>query len=86
MQKILVPIAALVFGLSSSLAFAEETQGTISEIDQASGTIVLDSGDTFTLQEGVSMEGLQPGAEVTVSFEYDEASGRAVATSVTPAQ
>lgn len=84
MKKFVIPIAAAVFGLSTSLALAEEATGQILEVDQAAGTIVLDSGQAFTLQEGASMEGLEPGTEVTVSYEIDPESGEAVVTSVQP--
>ncbi len=47
-----------------------------------SATLVLEDGTTFTLAEGVSMEGLEPGTEVTVSYEDQD--GTLVATEVAP--
>ena len=41
-------------------------------VDPATGIIILDDGQTYTLAEGVSVEGLQPGDVVTVSFEVQD--------------
>ena len=84
MKTYLLPVAAVAFGLSTSLALAEEAIGKITQMDANTGILVLDTGQTFTLKEGVPVEGLQPGTKVEVSFQYDEASGNAVATEVQP--
>ncbi len=80
MHKLVAPLAALAFAFSIAAAQAEEADGRIIAIDQTSGTIVLDDGTTFTVSEGISMEGLEPGTEVTVS--YEELDGQLVATDV----
>ncbi len=61
-------------------AHADEADGKIAAAD--STTLILEDGTTFTLAEGVSMEGLEPGTEVTVSFE--EQDGQLIATEVAP--
>ncbi len=61
---------------------AEEAGGKIAAVDPSAGTIVLEDGTTFTIAEGVSMEGLQPGTEVKVSFE--EQDGQLIASEVVP--
>ena len=61
---------------------ADEATGKVTAVDPISGQIMLEDGTTFTLAEGVSMEGLEPGTEVTVSFE--EQDGQLIATEVAP--
>lgn len=83
-MKLIAPIAALAFALSVATADAheaasDETAGKIVVVDES--TLVLEDGATFTISEGVSIEGLGPGTEVTVSFE--EQDGQIVATEVT---
>ncbi|HMB75167.1 MAG TPA: DUF1344 domain-containing protein [Kiloniellaceae bacterium] len=85
MKKLIAPLAAAVFALSLSAAQADEAGGKISMADQATGTITLEDGTAFILSEGVSMEGLEPGTEVTVSYEQKD-DGSLVATEVTPNQ
>jgi Cu/Ag efflux protein CusF len=80
MNKLVAPFAALAFAFSMAAAHADEAAGKISAAD--AGTLVLEDGTTFTLAEGVSMEGLEPGTEVTVSFE--EQDGQLIATEVAP--
>ncbi|MDX1423659.1 MAG: DUF1344 domain-containing protein [Kiloniellales bacterium] len=81
MNKFVAPFAALAFVLSAGTAFADEAAGKISAVD--SQTLVLEDGTTFTIGEGVSTEGLEPGTEVTVS--YEEQDGQMVITEVAPA-
>ncbi len=83
MKKILAPVAALAFALSISAAQADEAAGKIASVDPAQGTIVLEDGTAFTVMEGLSMEGLEPGTDVLVSFEDKD--GQLVATEVAPA-
>ena len=82
MRKVLSAVcAAAVLGLAG-LANAEEASGKISSVDMKSRTIQLEDGTSFTVEEAVSLEGLEPGTEVTVSFE--EQDGENVASEVTP--
>jgi len=80
MYKLIAPIAALAFVFSAAIAQADEAAGKISAVDASS--ITLEDGTTFTIGEGVSTEGLEPGTEVTVSYEEKE--GQKVATEVAP--
>ncbi len=80
MNKLIAPFAALAFAFSMATAHADEAAGKIAAAD--AGTLILEDGTTFTLAEGVSMEGLEPGTEVTVSFE--EQDGQLIATEVAP--
>ncbi len=82
MKKLVAPFAALAFVFSIAIAQADETAGKVAAVDPASGSLVLEDGSTFTIGEGVSMDGLEPGTEVTVSFE--EKDGQLIATEVAP--
>ena len=83
MKSFVVPIAALALGLTISTAQAEEAKGKIAQVDPAAGIIVLDSGETFMVTEGVAVEDLVPGTEVSVSYERKD-DGRKVAEEVVP--
>ena len=80
MNKLIAPFAAAAFVLSAATAFAEEAAGKIAAVD--AGTLILEDGTTYTIGEGVSVEGLEPGTEVTVS--YEEKDGQMVIMEVTP--
>ncbi len=82
MNKLVAPFAAIAFVFSIAIAQADETAGKVAQVDPAAGSITLEDGTTFTIAEGVSMEGLEPGTEVTVSFE--EQDGQLIATEVAP--
>jgi hypothetical protein len=84
MRKLLGVVSALALFASAGLAMAaEEVTGTLLEVDEMAQTITLEDGTTYTLAEGVILEGLEPGQEVIVSFE--EQDGQNVATSIQPA-
>ena len=82
MNKLVVPFAAVAFALSMGIAQADEASGKVASVD--SQTLILEDGTTYTISESVSVEGLEPGTEVTVS--YEEQDGQMVATDVAPAQ
>ena len=82
MHQLVAPLAALAFVFSVAIAQAEETAGKIAIVDPSSGSLMLEDGTTFTIADGVSMDGLEPGTEVTVSFE--EQDGQLIATEVAP--
>ena len=82
MNRLVAPLAALAFAFSVGMAYAEETAGKVAAVDPATSSLMLEDGTTFTIGEGVSMDGLEPGTEVTVSFE--EQDGQLIATEVAP--
>ena len=82
MNKLIASFAAIAFVCSIAIAQADATGGKIATVDPAAGSITLEDGTTFTIAEGVSMEGLEPGTEVTVSYEDQD--GTLVATEVAP--
>ena len=69
MKKIFVGVSALALLLTASLASADEAKGTLQEINMDAQTITMDDGTSYRLAEDVSLEGIEVGEEVTVSFE-----------------
>jgi len=82
MSKFVALLAGIAFSVAATSALAEEAAGTIAAVDQTTGTVVLEDGSAFAIGEGLSMDGLTPGTEVTISFE--DLGGRLVATEITP--
>jgi Cu/Ag efflux protein CusF len=84
MKKFVATLAALAMLGFAGAASAEEAKGKIQSVDPTARTVILEDGTTFTVGEGVAIEGLQPGTEVTVM--YDVTDGKNTATAITPAQ
>ena len=84
MNRLLPIITAAAMFTFAGVAQAEEASGRVQSADPATGTLMLEDGTIFTVDEGIAIETLQPGTEVTVS--YEEENGTKRATSVLPAQ
>lgn len=84
MRKLLTALSGLALLLAVGMANAEDAKGIVKEINIEEAWVTLDDGTQFVLAEGVAMEELQPGDEVTVSYEMKE--GKKVATAVSKAQ
>ncbi|MDP2120833.1 MAG: DUF1344 domain-containing protein [Hoeflea sp.] len=70
--------AASVLALTGA-AFAAEVEGVVTNYDAMTKMITLESGETFTVADGVELGDLQPGGRVAIT--YDD--GTTNATSVT---
>jgi hypothetical protein len=84
MRKLFTALSGAALLLAVGIANAEDVQGTIKEINISEGWVLLEDGTQYVLAEGVAMEGLKAGDEVTVSYEMKE--GENVATAVSKAQ
>lgn len=84
MKRLLGAVSALALLIAGGAALADEATGTIESLDQEEMTLVLDTGETFTLTEDVSIEGLEAGAQVTVAYEEED--GRFMATAIEPVE
>jgi Cu/Ag efflux protein CusF len=82
MRKVLGVVTAIAMLGLAGAASADEASGKIQSVDPGSRTITLDDGNAYIVSEGVAIDSLQPGSEVTVSFE--EQNGQRVASGVTP--
>ena len=80
MKRYLAALSAFAFLAGAGIAVAEEATGKIQAVDETTRTITLEDGTTYTVAEGVSLEGLESGKEVTVSF--DEEGGQNVAKEI----
>ena len=81
MTKFRNALLALPLALLAAPALAGEVQGTVAQIDPASRTMMLETGEAFTIAEGVDVETLTPGTVVVVTFT----DGTTEATEVVPA-
>lgn len=84
MNKFLSALTGLAFLFAASAAIADDAAGKIKAVNEENQTITLEDGVTFHLAEGISMDNLKPGTEVTVS--YEESEGKKVATKVQAAE
>jgi Protein of unknown function (DUF1344) len=84
MRKTLAVLSVLSILGTAGAALAEEAMGKIQAVDPATRTLTLEDGNSFILGEAVAIDSLQPGSDVTVS--YEEKDGQKTATEVKPAQ
>ena len=80
MKKLLAGLCALTFALVLGLANAEDAKGIIDQISADNTWLTLKDGTKFKLTEGIDLEGIKAGEEVTVSYEMKD--GEKVATEV----
>ena len=71
----------LPVALLAAPAIAGQVQGTVAQVDPAARTMVLETGEAFTLAESVEVETLVPGTPVVVTFT----DGTTEATEIAPA-
>ena len=69
MNKLLGALITVAFLATPGVASAEEATGTVEGVDLQSRMIVLDDGTVFAVDQGIALETLRPGSEVTVSYE-----------------
>ena len=72
MTRVLGALSAIAFLCSVGAAYADEMAGTVQSWEEDTRTIVLEDGTSFAVSEAVSMEGIEPGDEVLVSFEEQD--------------
>ena len=79
MRKALIVAVVLTLALSGA-AWAADVQGKIKSVDASEKSFVLEDGTKIWLGEGVAIDTVKEGADVTVS--YSEKDGKNVATTV----
>ena len=85
MHKLMIAASAAALLTASSLAaLAAEASGSIANVDASAGTVTLDNGQTFTLPAGLDAASLQPGQQVTITYE-ESADGKMTASELAPA-
>ena len=60
---------ALASAAMISSAFAGEIEGVVKTIDPAAATVELESGEVFTIAEGLEVEGVEAGKTVMIMFD-----------------
>lgn len=84
MKKVFVAavIATVLAGLPALALAAEKTvESTILSVDPAGQTLTLLDGLTLTVSPRISIEPLQPGEDVTVTYQ-DDGNGDPVVTAI----
>lgn len=76
MKKIVIATIS-VLGLAGA-AYAAEVEGVVTNYDPATKMIVLESGEAFTVADGVALDGLQPGGKVVITHEDGSTDATAV--------
>ncbi|WP_339763083.1 DUF1344 domain-containing protein [uncultured Hoeflea sp.] len=63
-------IVAIAFASAAMLstAFAGEIEGVVKTFDAAASTVELESGEVYTVAEGVEVEGIETGKTVMIMF------------------
>jgi len=84
MKKLLGAVSVVTLLASGGVALADDAAGTVAAVDVAAGTLSLEDGTAFVAGEGVSLEGLEAGANVTVTYEVQGEQN--VATAVSKAE
>ena len=75
-KLVLATFAAAALVASGASAFAaEQTDGTVASVNVQSGTLTLQSGETFNFRNGVVLSGLMPGQSVGVTHNGAEGIG-----------
>jgi len=70
MENNMKKIVAIAFASAAMLstAFAGEIEGVVSNFDAAANTVELESGEVYTVAEGVEVEGNEAGKTVMIMF------------------
>lgn len=80
MKTTIGALSAIALFAFAGTALAEDVSGEIQSIDEEARSITLDDGMTYQLGEGVSLDALSEGQNVTLSLE--EENGQKVAQDV----
>jgi hypothetical protein len=82
MENTMNKFVAIAFASAAmiSTAFAGEIEGVVTNVDAT--TVTLESGETFTVVEGVTLDGVEAGQTVSITFN----DGTTEATEITVAE
>jgi len=71
MENNMKKIVAIAFASAAMLstAFAGEIEGVVKNFDAAASTVELESGEVYTVAEGVEVEGIEAGKTVMIMFD-----------------
>jgi uncharacterized protein DUF1344 len=80
-RHIVIAVVMLIAAFAPLAALAADMEGKVQAVDTGERTLTLENGTKIWLSEGVAIEGIKEGSEVTVS--YEDKDGKPVATTVT---
>ena len=80
-RHIIIAVMVLAAAFVPLAVSAADMEGKVQSVDTGERTLTLENGTKIWLSEGVAVDSITAGAEVTVS--YEERDGKPVATSVT---
>jgi len=71
MENNMKKIVAIAFASAAMLstAFAGEIEGVVKNFDAAASTVELESGEVYTVADGVEAEGIEAGKTVMIMFD-----------------
>ena len=76
MRNLIIAAASVAFLASGASAIAaEQAEGTVVQVNAASGTLTLQDGQTFTFANGKQLYGIVPGQTVGVTHNGNEGVG-----------
>jgi len=81
-RHIVIAVVMLIAVFAPLAVLAADMEGKVQAVDTGERTLTLENGTKVWLSEGVAIEGIKEGSEVTVS--YEDKDGKPVATTVTP--
>ena len=82
MKPYIGALSAIALFAFAGPALAADVSGKIQNINEEARTIILEDGASYQLGQGVALEGLSVGQEVTLSVEDEN--GRMVAQEIEP--
>lgn len=80
MTRLLRFALVIVLLAAPAVALGAEVQGKVKTIDTGDRTVTLEDGTRIAIPEGIALDMLKEGADITVS--YEERDGKNEATSV----
>ena len=80
-RHLVIAVVMLIAAFAPLAALAADMEGKVQAVDTGERTLTLENGTKIWLSEGVAIEGIKEGSEVTVS--YEDKDGKPVATTVT---
>lgn len=67
-----IPAAVFSLALLATPAFAADTEGTITTVDEEQMTITLEDGSTYRLPPEIDMSAISDGMEVVIAYRVDD--------------
>ena len=80
-RHLVIAVVMLIAAFAPLAALAADMEGKVQAVDTGERTLTLENGTKIWLSEGVAIDSIKEGSEVTVS--YEDKDGKPVATTIT---